>query len=87
MKKVKIDVGCSSLESLQTLATNLPDLFTKCEVIEFTLNNGQKQERIKLVVGDTVYLIKRSALTSLSGIPKDREYDSPYLVEAPDAGL
>ena len=87
MKKAKIDVECGSVKSLQSLATNLPDLFSKCEVIKFTLNNGQNQERIKLIVEDTLFLIKKSALTPLCEIPKDKEYDSPYSVEAPDAGL
>lgn len=88
MKKTKVDFKHIDSNFLKFLAANYPDGFSECEVLKFTLNGKGDESRLKIFMGDTMYLVKKSVFfpVSKNGQTQD-EYASPYMEEAPDPCL
>lgn len=88
MKKIRVDFEHIDSNFLEFLAANYPDGFSECEVLKFTLNGKEDESRVKIFMGDTVYLVQKSVFTpaSIKNEAQDK-YTSPYMEEAPDACL
>lgn len=62
MKKIAIDFEDITNEVMLAIAKQYPQGFVQSDIVSFSSFNGEFEDRVKLQLNDTVYLIKKSTI-------------------------
>lgn len=66
MKKIAIDFEDITNEVMEAIAKQYPQGFVESDVVRFSNFNGELEDRVKLILDDAVYLIKKSTIEDWS---------------------
>ena len=66
MKKITVNFEDITTEVVQAIAKQYPQGFIESDIVSFSGLNDAMEDRVKLLLNETVYLIKKSAIEDWS---------------------
>ena len=66
MKKVAVNFENITTEIMQAIAKQYPQGFIESDIVSFSSFNDALEDRVKLLLNETVYLIKKSVIEDWS---------------------
>lgn len=66
MKKIAVDFDDITNEVMVAIAKQYPQGFVESDIVSFSSFNGELEDRVKLLLNETVYLIKKSTIEDWS---------------------
>jgi len=66
MKKIPVNFEDITLEIIEAIAKKYPQGFVESDIVSFGHYNAELEDRVKLILNDTVYLVKKSAIEDWS---------------------
>ena len=77
MKKIAVNFGDITNEVIEAIAKAHPQGFIESDIISFSSHsNMEMEDRVKLIINEKVYLIKKSIINDLSTQRYEEDYFS-----------
>ena len=83
MKKVAVDFKFLTPELLESIVKAYPHGFTDTDVISFTNVNNEVEHRVKVILNDTLFLIKKNSLSKMLDERHEDKFDEDYFSSLP----
>ncbi|WP_027392482.1 hypothetical protein [Aquimarina latercula] len=74
MKNISVDYKYLTLDLIKAIAKEYPNGFKEMDVITLSEVNSELQDRVRLVINDTLFLIKKTELEEAMSDKFDDEY-------------
>lgn len=78
MKKVVVDFKSITPELLEEIVKVYPHGFSDADIISFNNVNDEIDYRVKIILNDTLYMIKKSSLLKTLNDRFDDKFDEDY---------
>ena len=74
MKKIEVNFDDITQEVMNALAKQYPQGFMESDIVSFSHLNSELEDRIKLIIGDTSYLVKKSIIEDWASAKYEEGY-------------
>jgi hypothetical protein len=83
MKKVAVDFKFLTQDLLEEIVQVYPQGFTEADLISFKNVDNEIEHRVKVVLNDTLFLIKKNSLSKMLNDKFDDKFDDAYFSSLP----